>query len=250
MGKRGGGVNKVEYIKNEYDKWFSIRVNLFILRYFWNCFHQQGVWKGRQLYGSPDILGVNIERNRLADGIQGSGFMFRREDGVIIANRLGIDERYFEPNGAIIHVDGLTADDWKYALHNIHLSRKKIGISRYAPKEVEEGTSKDKEIRKIRSSIERIRFVLQNKTHSSPEAIESKYGDDEPLYCINYFIIKGRTYVKENDEKKAMDTLCHSKVQAWDALRNDTETLERYRDTLLKHLEYINALLVIQKAKS
>ena len=115
---------------------FHIRINLYIIRYFWNNIRNKAVWGNEDIYSLLDI-----SRQRFGRILGGDNFFMSPETVADISGKLGIDKKYLTvvkdkdntpedkdntpedkdntPDDKIIHIDGVTFEDWKIAFSRL-----------------------------------------------------------------------------------------------------------------------------------
>lgn len=219
---------------------FYIRINLYIIRYFWNHLRNKAVW------GDSDLYSIfNISRQRYGRIIGGFNFFLPPETVKHICGKLGIDEKYLTvsedtkilPDDKIIHIDGLTFEDWEtafYCLITMEADQKRKKEER---EKLEEPTDKEKK------ALNAIKGALSN--HIAYGFISDKYGKRAPLFRIYYYFSKGVTYKEGDYAEHLINELNSLNVREW--RQTDTDTLKKYQKAFSEHLEYINALLVMRK---
>lgn len=214
------------------ERGLNIRANLYIIRYFW-----------KRLKGKGDDVGYiynlfDISRQRYSRIILGDPFFMPPETVKNICGTFAIEETYMTPKGKIIAVPGLTDKDWKNGLQTLALeeaNKKRKEDDKYEPPITREEEYACKKIKKVLNE------------QATPGYIEEHYNSKDPLFRICYYFLRGAAYQEGAYVKQLMDQLGCLDVQEWKRMEQDKETLERYRKALFKHLEYINALLVIGK---
>lgn len=223
--------------KTIYAEGFNIRVNLYLLRYFWRQLKNKNVWGANNIYDG--ILGVYISRQRYARIIEGDPFFLSPEDRKSITGKLGIEGTYFEPGGRILPIVGLNDEDWDQGLEVLNTKDRDMR-KKEADRDGLEGYT-DVQMK----AYVKLTNVLEEQ--ASPKMIEHMYSSDDPLYRISYLFTRGDTYTERGHGRQLMKDLSALSVHEWKSILNDdTEMLKKYRDTLEKHLKYINALLVIR----
>ena len=228
---------------------FYIRINLYIIRYFWNHLRNKAVWGDEDIYSLLDI-----SRQRFGRIIGGANFFMSPETVADISGKLGIDKKYLtvvqdkdntpddkamKPDDKIIHIDGVTFEDWKIAfsrLITMEANQKRMEGDKVA---LENHTKKEEE------ALNKIEGALSE--HIADGFISDKYGKSAPLFRIYYYFSKGFTYKEGAYADHLINELSLLNMREWGE-RNIHE-LKKYQTILSKHLEYINALLVIGKYK-
>ena len=228
---------------------FHIRINLYIIRYFWNNIRNKAVWGDGDIYSLLDI-----SRQRFGRIIGGANFFMSPETVADISGKLGIDKKYLTvvkdkdnttedkdntPDDKIIHIDGVTFEDWKIAfsrLITMEANQKRMEGDKVA---LENPTKKEEE------ALNKIEGALSE--HIADGFISDKYGKSAPLFRIYYYFSKGFTYKEGAYADHLINELSLLNMREWGE-RNIHE-LKKYQTILSKHLEYINALLVIGKYK-
>ena len=170
--------------------------------------------------------------------------VFSRKIGSLVSN-LQHDEKYLTvsedtkilPDDKIIHIDGLTFEDWEtafYCLITMEADQKRKKEER---EKLEEPTDKEKK------ALNAIKGALSN--HIAYGFISDKYGKRAPLFRIYYYFSKGVTYKEGDYAEHLINELNSLNVREW--RQTDTDTLKKYQKAFSEHLEYINALLVMRK---
>lgn len=212
---------------------FNIRVNLYILRYFWRRLKNKDIWEDMDIYKL-----CSISRQRYNRIIGGSDFVMPRETVEKICGLINIETTYLEAEGPIIPVHGITDEDWKNGFDVIvreeaDAKRRKEDRDPVENSDTEAYASKE------------IKRVL--KEQATPGYIGGHYSPKDALFRIGHYSSRGTAYEPGTYVKELMDDLKYLSVKEWKRMERDKETLEQYREILSKHLEYINALLVIGK---
>ena len=219
---------------------FYIRINLYIIRYFWNHLRNKAVW------GDSDLYSIfNISRQRYGRIIGGFNFFLPPETVKHICGKLGIDEKYLTvwedkdntPDDKIIHIDGLTFEDWETAFYRLFTMEADQKRKKEEREKLEEPTDKEKK------ALNAIKSALSN--HIAYGFISDKYGKRAPLFRIYYYFSKGVTYKEGDYAEHLINELNSLNVREWRQI--DTDTLKKYQKAFSEHLEYINALLVMRK---
>lgn len=233
---------------------FHIRINLYIIRYFWNNIRNKAVWGNEDIYSLLDI-----SRQRFGRIIGGANFFMSPETVADISGKLGIDKKYLTvvkdkdntpedkdntpddkdntPDDKIIHIDGVTFEDWEIAFSRLITTEADQKRKKEEREKLEEPTDKEKK------ALNAIKGALSN--HIAYGFISDKYGKRAPLFRIYYYFSKGVTYKEGDYAEHLINELNSLNVREWRQI--DTDTLKKYQKAFSEHLEYINALLVMRK---
>ena len=225
---------------------FHIRINLYIIRYFWNNIRNKAVWGNEDIYSLLDI-----SRQRFGRIIGGANFFMSPETVADISGKLGIDKKYLtvvqdkntpddkamKPDDKIIHIDGVTFEDWKIAFYRLITMEADQKRKKEEREKLEEPTDEEKK------ALNAIKGALSN--HIAYGFISDKYGKRAPLFRIYYYFSKGVTYKEGDYAEHLINELNSLNVREWRQI--DTDTLKKYQKAFSEHLEYINALLVMRK---
>ena len=225
---------------------FHIRIKVYIIRYFWNNIRNKAVWGNEDIYS---LLGIS--RQRFGRIIGGVNFVMSPVTVADISGKLGIDKKYLtvvqdkntpddkamKPDDKIIHIDGVTFEDWKIAfsrLITMEANQKRMEGDKVA---LENPTKKEEE------ALNKIEGALSE--HIADGFISDKYGKRAPLFRIYYYFSKGVTYKEGDYAEHLINELNSLNVRGWRQI--DTDTLKKYQKAFSEHLEYTNALLVMRK---
>ena len=219
---------------------FHIRVNLYILRYFWKHLRNQEAWEDVDMYS---LFGIS--RQRYGRMIGGENFYLPSGTVNSICSQLAIDPKYLtvaEGTGIpqkdrLIHIEGLKYEDWQAGFNRLLTVE-----ANERRREEDKASLGEPEAGEI-MAIKTIKNALNQ--HVANGYIQEHYDNNTPLFRICYYFSKRITYSEGEYAKYLMNELKRLKVQEWK--QAETDSLKEYKEILSEHLEYINAQLVIKR---
>lgn len=213
----------------------NVRINIYIIRYLFSHMEKAERFmdrKGERRKSIDFYNHIGISRQRMYRMLNGTNFEVSATDREELSRRFNISKDYFEKNGKVIEIHKIKTESWRIYLNE----RYEFAENSKLPHS------------KIKEAVNEVENGLKNMLKNNE--IENQYDTTSALYRVYYYWKTGNTYINESKLRKFTKALNELKKEDWDEIENDLQQMERYRNLLLGHADYLRVIVEYKKIKN
>lgn len=238
-----------------YDKkdGFYARVNLYIIRHLY--YHLKTKKAEQFIYetettartASVDLYEfTGLSRQVFYKAFRGGNFSLPSRVLNTITYYFNLDRKYFQKDGKLIEIKGITEDDWK-CFFECKYPGSVPGYG-FKPKDDDEydgGQRRSQHDEKLWQGYGRVEEQIANITDG--EYITENYGTDTAIFRLYYYLTRGEHFQEASRLGQFMDSLSKLRIADWKELEDNLPRMEGCLRLLQKHGSYVEAYIKCRK---